>query len=105
MFKISKLIQSNKSFVSQGAHVAVVGELRSHEYQCEIALVTKTTSIPQRVWLFDAQTRRPRKSIGRSAFEADSARLRIQLYTLEAARIHGEPIGYQESALYFCKLL
>src|SRR5215813_15079219 len=35
----------------KGAHVAVEGELRSHEYQRELALGTHTTSIPQRVWV------------------------------------------------------
>ena len=36
--------------LAKGAHVAVEGELRSHEYQREVALGTQTTSIPQRVW-------------------------------------------------------
>ncbi len=31
-------------------HLAVEGELRSHEYQRDVALGTQTTSIPQRVW-------------------------------------------------------
>jgi single-strand DNA-binding protein len=34
----------------KGAHIAVEGELRSHEYQREIAVGPHTTSIPQRVW-------------------------------------------------------
>jgi len=36
--------------LTKGAHVAVEGELRSHEYQREIAVGTQTTSLPQRVW-------------------------------------------------------
>jgi single-strand DNA-binding protein len=36
--------------LTKGAHVAVDGELRSHEYQREVAGGTQTTSIPQRVW-------------------------------------------------------
>jgi single-strand DNA-binding protein len=36
--------------LTKGAHVAVEGELRSHEYQREVALGTQTTSIPQRIW-------------------------------------------------------
>jgi single-strand DNA-binding protein len=36
--------------LAKGAHVAVEGELRSHEYQRDVALGTQTTSIPQRVW-------------------------------------------------------
>ena len=36
--------------LTKGAHVAVEGELRSHEYQRDIALSAQTTSIPQRVW-------------------------------------------------------
>ena len=36
--------------LTKGAHVAVEGELRSHEYQREVALGPQTTSIPQRVW-------------------------------------------------------
>ena len=36
--------------LAKGAHVAIEGELRSHEYQREVALGTQTTSIPQRVW-------------------------------------------------------
>jgi single-strand DNA-binding protein len=34
----------------KGAHVAVEGELRSHEYQRELAVGTQKTSITQRVW-------------------------------------------------------
>jgi hypothetical protein len=30
--------------------VAIEGELRSHEYQREVAVGTQRTSIPQRVW-------------------------------------------------------
>ena len=36
--------------LTKGAQVAVEGELRSHEYQRDIALGIQTTSIPQRVW-------------------------------------------------------
>ena len=36
--------------LTKGAHIAVEGELRSHEYQREIAVGTQTTSLPQRVW-------------------------------------------------------
>jgi single-strand DNA-binding protein len=34
----------------KGAHVAVEGELRSHEYQREVAVGDRRASIPQRVW-------------------------------------------------------
>ena len=44
-----KLAEFAASF-TKGAHVAVEGELRSHEYQRDVALGTQTTSIPQRVW-------------------------------------------------------
>jgi single-strand DNA-binding protein len=36
--------------LAKGAHVAIEGELRSHEYQRALALGTQTTLIPQRVW-------------------------------------------------------
>ena len=36
--------------LAKGAHVAVEGELRSHEYQCEVAVSDRRSSIPQRVW-------------------------------------------------------
>ena len=36
--------------LSKGAHVAVEGELRSHEYQRELAVGTQKTSVSQRVW-------------------------------------------------------
>ena len=36
--------------LSKGAHVAIEGEIRSHEYQREVAVGTQRTSIPQRVW-------------------------------------------------------
>jgi single-strand DNA-binding protein len=36
--------------LSKGAHVAVEGELRSHEYQRELAVGTQRTTIAQRVW-------------------------------------------------------
>jgi single-strand DNA-binding protein len=36
--------------LAKGAHVAVEGELRSHEYQREVAVGDRRTSIPQRVW-------------------------------------------------------
>ena len=36
--------------LTKGAHVAVDGELRSHEYQREVAVGSQRTVIPQRVW-------------------------------------------------------
>ena len=36
--------------LSKGAHVAVEGELRSHEYQRELAVGAQKTTISQRVW-------------------------------------------------------
>jgi single-strand DNA-binding protein len=36
--------------LAKGAHVAVEGELRSHEYQREVAVGAQKTAIPQRVW-------------------------------------------------------
>jgi hypothetical protein len=36
--------------LAKGAHVAVEGELRSHEFQREVAVSDRRTSIPQRVW-------------------------------------------------------
>ena len=36
--------------LSKGAHVAVEGELRSHEYQRELSFGTQRTTITQRVW-------------------------------------------------------
>jgi single-strand DNA-binding protein len=36
--------------LAKGAHVAVEGELRSHEYQREVVVGTQTRSIPERVW-------------------------------------------------------
>jgi len=36
--------------LAKGAHVAIEGELRGHDYQCEVVLDTQATSIPQRVW-------------------------------------------------------
>jgi len=35
---------------AKGAHVTVEGELRSHEYQREVGVADRRTSIPQRVW-------------------------------------------------------
>ena len=34
----------------QGAHVAIEGELRSHEYQRELSVGTQKTTLTQRVW-------------------------------------------------------
>ena len=34
----------------KGAHIVVEGELRSHEYQREVAFGAQRTSIAQRVW-------------------------------------------------------
>ena len=36
--------------LTQRAHVAIEGELRSHEYQRELAVGTQKTTIAQRVW-------------------------------------------------------
>ena len=36
--------------ITKGAHVAIEGELRSHEYQRELTVGTTKTTIPQRVW-------------------------------------------------------
>ena len=36
--------------LAKGVHVAIEGEIRSHEYQREVAVGTQRTSIPQRVW-------------------------------------------------------
>ena len=36
--------------LAKGAHVAIEGEIRSHEYRREVAVGTQRTSIPQRVW-------------------------------------------------------
>ena len=36
--------------LSKGAHVAVEGELRSHEYQREVAVGAQKTTLAQRVW-------------------------------------------------------
>ena len=36
--------------LSKGAHVAVEGELRSHEYQRELTVGTTKTTISQRAW-------------------------------------------------------
>ena len=36
--------------LSKGAHVAIEGELRSHEYQRELVVGTQKTTIAQRVW-------------------------------------------------------
>ena len=36
--------------LTKGAHVAVEGELRSHEYDRQIPIGAEQTTIPQRVW-------------------------------------------------------
>src|SRR5690349_13689973 len=36
--------------LAKGAHVAIEGELRSHEYQREVVLGERKTAVPQRVW-------------------------------------------------------
>ena len=36
--------------ITKGAHVAIEGELRSHEYQRELTVGTKKTTVTQRVW-------------------------------------------------------
>src|SRR6516164_3272524 len=36
--------------LAKGAHVAVEGELRSHEYQREVGVGTQKTTLTQRVW-------------------------------------------------------
>jgi single-strand DNA-binding protein len=36
--------------LTKGAHIAIEGELRSREYQRELAVGTQKTTISQRVW-------------------------------------------------------
>ena len=36
--------------LTKGAHIAVEGELRSHEYDRQITIGREQTTIPQRVW-------------------------------------------------------
>jgi len=36
--------------LAKGAHVAIEGELRSHEHQRELAVGTQKTAVSQRVW-------------------------------------------------------
>ena len=36
--------------IAKGAHVAIEGELRSHEYQRELVVGTQKTTLTQRVW-------------------------------------------------------
>ena len=36
--------------LTKGAHIAIEGELRSREYQRELAVGTQTTTLTQRVW-------------------------------------------------------
>ena len=36
--------------LAKGAHVAIEGEIRSHEHLRDVAVGTQRTSIPQRVW-------------------------------------------------------
>ena len=36
--------------VPKGTHVAIEGELRSHEYQCELAVGTQKTTLIRRAW-------------------------------------------------------
>jgi single-strand DNA-binding protein len=36
--------------LTKGSHVAIEGELRSHEYQRELAVGTQKTTLTQRVW-------------------------------------------------------
>ena len=36
--------------LARGAHVAIEGELRSHEYQREVVVADQRTAISQRVW-------------------------------------------------------
>ena len=36
--------------LTKGAHIAIEGELRSNEYQRDVAVGAQTTSISQRVW-------------------------------------------------------
>ena len=36
--------------LTKGSHVAIEGELRSHEYQRELAVGTQKTALAQRVW-------------------------------------------------------
>jgi single-strand DNA-binding protein len=36
--------------LAKGAHVAIEGELRSHEYQRELGVGTQKTTVSQRIW-------------------------------------------------------
>jgi single-strand DNA-binding protein len=36
--------------LTKGAHIAIEGELRSREYQRELAVGTQKTTLTQRVW-------------------------------------------------------
>jgi single-strand DNA-binding protein len=36
--------------LTKGAHIAIEGELRSHEYQRELAVGARKTTLTQRVW-------------------------------------------------------
>jgi single-strand DNA-binding protein len=36
--------------LTKGSHVAIEGELRSHEYERELAVGTQKTTLTQRVW-------------------------------------------------------
>jgi single-strand DNA-binding protein len=42
--------------LAKGAHVAVEGELRSHEYQREVGVGDRRSSIPMRVWEIHANS-------------------------------------------------
>src|SRR4051812_6012716 len=53
--------------LTMGAHVAIEGELRSHEYQREAVVGDKKTAIPHRVWEIRSRLRsqtRPRRQAG-----------------------------------------
>ena len=61
--------------LTKGAHVAIEGELRSREYQRELTVGTKKTTITQRVWeirvdsvlKFDRAARRELNNSGHEA--------------------------------------
>jgi single-strand DNA-binding protein len=42
--------REHSAAVPTGAHVAIEGELRNHEYEHEVVLGTKKTTVTQRVW-------------------------------------------------------
>jgi single-strand DNA-binding protein len=54
--------------LSKGAHLSVEGELRSYEYQRELAVGTQKTALTQRVWeVREARSRRQRRNLRRES--------------------------------------